>query len=94
MGKGKSGVSKEAAKKAYKKANDDIEALASHIEKLKEDIQDLNRDLWYGGKLANKWYSEMNTRFDNLVLFDNQLAQFQTALYNVFKKSSAKGIFD
>lgn len=88
----KGGVSTKQAKKAYNTVKSHLEALDDLIIQLKTDVEFLNKEVWYGASRANKWYTDMSTRFDNLIKFDNGVSQFQDSLYHVFKKSTAKGI--
>ena len=52
----------------------------------------MNKDIWYGEKLATNWYKKMQNIYTKLIVFDNGVNDFQGALKAAFTKSSASGI--
>lgn len=87
-----SGVNTKQAKKAYNDVKKHLANLEAYAKQLQADVESLNKDLWYGGTKANKWYASMNTTFAGVVKFDQGVTQFQNSLHSVFAKSSSAGI--
>ena len=81
-----SGVNTKIAKKVHNNVNGHLKNLDGYIKTLKTDIEKFNKETWYGGKGANKWYDSMSTVFDRVVKFDNGVDQFQVKLKGVFDK--------
>ena len=79
-----SGVNAKVAKKVYNNVNGHLKNLDGYIKNLKADLEKYNKETWYGGKSANKWYDSMSSVFDNIVKFDNGVSQFQTRLETAF----------
>ena len=97
MASKKSGVSKQVAKKAYNNVAKDLQDLETYMNKLVEDVENMNKNYWYGDKLANQWYNTMKGHYSdnkdaNLVKFYNGVANFQNSLKTVFQKSNNNGI--
>ena len=93
----KSGVSKQVAKKAYNDVAKDLQDLEKYMNKLVEDVVDMNKNYWYGDNLANNWYTKMRGHYSenqdlNLVKFYTGVSNFQASLQTVFKGASTKGI--
>ena len=86
------GVNTKIAKGAYENVKGDIESLEQHINDLRTHVEDMNKNSWYGSKPANTWYSNIKTRYENLVKFDSGVNAFQTSLKSVFTKATNKGI--
>lgn len=91
-----SGVSKSVAKKAYNNVKKDIDSLESHMNSLVTHVEEMNKNYWYGGEIANKWYKQMkghySTNSGSLVKFHTGVTNFQRELHEVYVKASAKGI--
>lgn len=93
----KSGVSKQVAKKAYNNVAKDLQDLEKYMNKLVEDVENMNKNYWYGDSLANNWYATMKGHYSenkdlNLVKFFNGVSNFQNSLQTVFKGASTQGI--
>lgn len=87
-----SGVSPKAARTAYNGVKADLANLEAHIRKLQQDVELMNKTSWYGNKAANKWYKDMNTHYEKLVIFTQGVANFQASLQRVFSKAVSSDI--
>ncbi len=88
----KSGINSKAAKKAYNDLGTYLNSLVNHLNKLVTDVQELNKNVWYGGAKANSWYTNLNNRYNNVYKYCNGINEFRTSLGTVFKKAKANGI--
>lgn len=88
----KSGINTKAAKKAYNELGTELNALVNHLNTLVSDVQDMNKNVWYGGKKANTWYTNMNARYENVYAYCKGINSFRDSLGSVFKKAKANGI--
>ena len=88
------GVNPKDAKKAWKKVDAILPTLDKKLEALKELVEAMNANNWYGGTRANAWYAKMQELFASLVLFDNTVQTYQNDLGKQFKHSKAKAGLD
>lgn len=86
------GVNTKVAKKAYNDLGTHLNALVAHLNTLVTDVQELNKNVWYGGKKANAWYTTLNERYKNVYAYCNGINTFRDSLESVFKKAKANGI--
>lgn len=86
------GINSKIAKKAYNDLGTELNALVSHLNSLVTDVQDMNKNVWYGGKKANEWYTNMNARYENVYAYCKGINSFRDSLEGVFKKAKANGI--
>ena len=92
----KNGVSKKAAKKCYNDLKTEVANLEAHMNQLVKDVEEMNKNYFYGGELANAWYSQMSGHYSknkgSLTKFYTGLTQFKKEMADVFAKASTKGI--
>ena len=92
MAKKGSGVNTKVAKKAYNDVKKHLAQLETYAKELQNDVESLNKNMWYGGTKAANWYESVSTTFAGVVKFDQGVTQFQSSLHSVFAKSSSAGI--
>lgn len=92
----KSGISKSEAKKAYKDVKGYLSELEGYINKLADDVEKMNKEYWYGGEPANKWYNNMVNHYGadkkSIKSFYSGVVNFQNQLQKVFQKAKTSGI--
>lgn len=92
-----SGVNKKIAKQAWTNVKKDLQDLETHMNQLVKDVEDMNKNYWYGSSTSIKWYNNMAGHYvtgskGTLVKFYDGCVAFQNNLHSVFTKASNKGI--
>lgn len=80
------GVSKSLMNAVYRQANKDIEKLEEDLRKLKNSVENMNQNVWYGGQSSIKWYQAADTAYISDVKFAAAARNLQTSLNSQIKK--------
>ncbi len=98
MGKNAAGIAPKVAQNAHNAVKNDLASLESHMSNLVRDVEEMNKSIWYGGKITNKWYNSVKKHYCtgdlNLVAFHKQIKGVQDALEGFFKKIKMGDLFD
>ena len=76
------GMKKSLGKSTYKKVQSYITSLDKHLDKLHDDVVKMNKEAWYGGSIANKWYNDCAANFKNCVSYRTILVKAQEQIDN------------
>ena len=69
------GLNKAAARKTLNQINNYMTTLDSQLKKFKTDVEEMNKNCWYGGDTANSWYKNKAVKY-----YDNTLNYVKTKL--------------
>ena len=67
------GLSKKALKQTRQSIGQELKRYAQAIQKLRNDVERMNRDIWYGGQTANNWYQGMQKHYEADVKYGNKM---------------------
>lgn len=87
--KKKNSIKTAVAKKAYNTVNAQLETLATHMNKLAEDVATMNKEVWYGGNKATEFYQYVEKVYEKIVKFNSGVTNFQTELRAVFASATS-----
>lgn len=74
------GLNRQLARDTYNKANKKIDDLKTDLNNLKTAVQTMNRDYWYGGNSANKWYANVSSAHTSNNNFINAAVRLQSSI--------------
>ena len=61
------GFKKSLAKSVLNSNNSTMQTLNNSVKRLKEQIESMNANAWYGGENANAWYKKASASFTSTV---------------------------
>lgn len=83
------GFKKSLAKSVLNSNNSTMETLNNNVKRLKEQIESMNANAWYGGESANAWYKKASASFTSTVNVINAISTTNTELMARFNKVSS-----
>lgn len=83
------GFKKSLAKSVLNSNNATMQSLNSNIKRLKEQIEAMNANVWYGGENANAWYKKASASFTSTVNVINAIDTANTELMAKINKVSS-----
>ncbi len=83
------GFKKSLAKSVLNSNNSTMQTLNNSVKRLKEQIESMNANAWYGGENANAWYKKASASFTSTVNVINAINIANTELMAKINKVSS-----